>query len=1163
MKYIYKRVGILLGIILIFSLLITTTVYAEEYININNYGGDLEIDGSQSVYRIEGNGSETGNRILVTATSGDIEIHIKNIYIKGSSYSPFKIVDDSKANITLILEGDNILKCDSERTGLQKNTDLGENSGKLIIDGEGKLSAYGSHYGAGIGGSTGRNTANIEIRGGTIVAEGGGSGIGGGSGATGSYITISGGTIVATGKSYGPGIGGEKNGEYIKISGGTVTATGGDRGGAGIGSGRKGVGRNIEISGGNITATGSNYSWYGGAGIGGGAEGSGYNIKISGGNINATGGEGTNSGGAGIGSGGIGGGGNTISNNIIISGGIINATAGTSKNYGSVGIGGKYADNIIITGGVVTAKGSKKPGIGSYGDDTELQGTTTINGNAVVTTEGGAEDTNVDHIKGVYIPKYGTETPKQIIRGNVTLNENTTLPENVNIVLEAGSSLTISEEKTLTIPGNTTITNKGTIYVYDKNQQIIGIDKITNEGDGKIEIITPPPTEFDIELKVNPEGAGTVTGGGTIDVDTEISVIATENRGYKFENWTEVIDEEVTEVSKDKTYTFSVDKARTLTANFKPLDSYTISLSSEPENGGTTKLITDLEVPYYKGDTFTAKATPKNGYRFIKWKEGETELTTENNYNFTLENNRELIALFEKIVLDRTFENLESNGEPHTTTSDILTLTFDDTVNFSKVDIEITGADLVENSVRNIGENKYEIGIKNISVAEGEKVKVKLSSEDYNFSPTELETEIHVADIKVKILSIVPDGVDNEITTEKLTITLDKAVPLTGENIQITGVTKGDVSLVDKIITVNISDITNNKQIIEVTLNKEGYEFTNSPIEVTVFKAPTKYNITVNSNDENFGSVSGGGEIIAGENATISANANEGYKFVNWTVEGNVKSRDNPYTFKAEEDVTVVGNFRKLKDFTVTLVSDPEAGGTLTGGGSFKEDSEVTINATANPDYEFSGWYDGENLVSNQSEYNFTITENVNLTGKFIYQLEDVNILSAVSDGVDNETTTEYITITLDKEVTLDSEDVTIEGATKDEVTVSDKVIKVKISGINENGKNVKVTLNKAGYKFLNSPIEVTVFKAPKKYNLTITIDPEDSGTATGDGEYIAGTNANLLATPKQGYRFVEWNDGQNRISTENSINILVEKDLNLTAKFEEIVLIEEFEIKV
>jgi len=71
-------------------------------------------------------------------------------------------------------------------------------------------------------------------------------------------------------------------------------------------------------------------------------------------------------------------------------------------------------------------------------------------------------------------------------------------------------------------------------------------------------------TQYTITLSAQPTSTGTVTGGGTFNSGTQITVTATPANGYRFVSWTE----NTNIVSISACYTFNVSNARTLTANF-------------------------------------------------------------------------------------------------------------------------------------------------------------------------------------------------------------------------------------------------------------------------------------------------------------------------------------------------------------------------------------------------------------------------------------------------------------------------------------------------------------------------------------------------------------------------------------------------------------------
>ena len=232
--------------------------------------------------------SATNTVSIVAEKDRTANVTLSGANIDGSTKGNAAVSTTGEGNVSIELDGDSTLKSGKGHAGLEKN-----NGGTLTIaaeDKNGKLTAEGGGYGAGIGGGYNGTGSDITISGGEVNATGGayGAGIGGGYEAGGSDITISGGEVKATGGAFGAGIGGgyEAGGSDIAISGGEVNATGGGAYGAGIGGGWGGSGSDISISGGEVKATGGSY----GAGIGGGYSGDGSDITVSGGEVKATGG---------------------------------------------------------------------------------------------------------------------------------------------------------------------------------------------------------------------------------------------------------------------------------------------------------------------------------------------------------------------------------------------------------------------------------------------------------------------------------------------------------------------------------------------------------------------------------------------------------------------------------------------------------------------------------------------------------------------------------------------------------------------------------------------------------------------------------------------------------------------------------------------------------
>ncbi len=68
------------------------------------------------------------------------------------------------------------------------------------------------------------------------------------------------------------------------------------------------------------------------------------------------------------------------------------------------------------------------------------------------------------------------------------------------------------------------------------------------------------------------------------------------------------------------------------------------------------------------------------------------------------------------------------------------------------------------------------------------------------------------------------------------------------------------------------------------------------------------------------------------------------------------------------------------------------------------------------------------------------------------------------------------------------------------------------------------------------------------KYTVTVTSNNDAFGTVTGGGTYEEGTNVTLTATANEGYKFINWNDG----NTDNPRQVTVTSNLNYMANFGE-----------
>ena len=198
-----KIVSTLLALLLLASLPVSALAATWDIGN-----GDITVNagsGGQTVTRGDGaavedgapviTGSSTENTVTINADKDQTaNVTLSGVNIDVSGEGKAAVSTNGEGNVSIELDGDNTLKSATNHAGLEKN-----NGGSLTIADEnknGKLTAKGGDYGAGIGGGWRGSGSDITISGGEVNASGGvnGAGIGGGLRSKGKDITVSGDT---------------------------------------------------------------------------------------------------------------------------------------------------------------------------------------------------------------------------------------------------------------------------------------------------------------------------------------------------------------------------------------------------------------------------------------------------------------------------------------------------------------------------------------------------------------------------------------------------------------------------------------------------------------------------------------------------------------------------------------------------------------------------------------------------------------------------------------------------------------------------------------------------------------------------------------------------------------------------------------------------------
>ena len=172
--------------------------------------------------------------------------------------------------------------------------------------------------------------------------------------------------------------------------------------------------------------------------------------------------------------------------------------------------------------------------------------------------------------------------------------------------------------------------------------------------------------------------------------------------------------------------------------------------------------------------------------------------------------------------------------------------------------------------------------------------------------------------------------------------------------------------------------------------NTSGYDLNISSLIIN-FSCLNNYpTLTLLNENEDMGSVSGGGIKTAFTSVTIKATPKDGYTFVGWYEGETLISSACQYTFNMNnDDVTYSARFAK-DSYNVEVTSENEDYGSVACSGTYEYLKEVTIEATAKDECSFKGWYDAnDKFVSKLNPYTFKMpASNVSYVAKFMSKEE-------------------------------------------------------------------------------------------------------------------------------------------------------------------------------
>ena len=604
-------------------------------------------------------------------------------------------------------------------------------------------------------------------------------------------------------------------------------------------------------------------------------------------------------------------------------------------------------------------------------------------------------------------------------------------------------------------------------------------------------------------LTINPNGG--TWGGATTNSTAKQNYLTTKKiavptrTGYTFAGWTLTGAGSITKTTPlataEQTYAYGAGDA-TLTANWT-VNKYTLARTAE--TGGTVSGNSG-NIAY--GTSRTVTATASTGYTFAGWYEGETKVSSNASYTFTMPaKNYTLVAKFTAIsytitydLAGGTLETGKTNPATYTVETENFTLN-----NPSKVGYTFVGWT----------GNNGETAQTTVTISKG-------STENKAYIANWKEIEYTIT-YNLDGGTVTGNPTTYTITTESFTLNNPSKVGYT-----FAGWAGSNGTTAQTTVTISKGSTENKTYTANWTVNK----------------------YTLTRTAETGGNVSGAtGSIEYGKSTTVTAIANTGYTFAGW-YEGTSKVSSNAsYTFTMPaKNYTLVAKFTAI---SYTITYDLVGGSLETGKTNPTTYTIITENFTLNnpvkTGYTFTGWT-GSNgttaqttvTISKGSVGNKTYTANWTINS---YELT-INPNGGTWGGVTTNSTAKQNYLTTKKIAVPSRIGYTFTGW--------------KLTGAGSITEIAPISTTEQTYTYGAGNATLTANWTVNKYTLTRTA--ETGGNVSGTtGSVAYGTNVTLTATANAGYTFKGWYEGTTQISTDVNYTFnMPAKEYTIIAKFEE-----------
>jgi uncharacterized repeat protein (TIGR02543 family) len=271
---------------------------------------------------------------------------------------------------------------------------------------------------------------------------------------------------------------------------------------------------------------------------------------------------------------------------------------------------------------------------------------------------------------------------------------------------------------------------------------------------------------------------------------------------------------------------------------------------------------------------------------------------------------------------------------------------------------------------------------------------------------------------------------------------------------------------------------------------------------------------TLTTNVSGSGSVNpSGGTYAAGTVVTLTATPNAGYQFSGWS--GDLSGSANPATITMSANKNITATFTVLPPIQYALTVNTSGAGSVAlnpAGGVYNAGTVVTLTATPNSGYQFSGWSGDLSSAGGTNPATITMDGNKNVTATFTLSAGGIQVVHEETQTGGSSSAT---TVTTSSSLTGASGHLYLAAiATKAKVTVTSvaglglnwTLVKSQCAGRNQTGVEVWMA---QGTPSGNGTVTATLASAPG--NAVIAVS-RYSGVAAANplGNVISGNTVGV-----------------------------------------------------